>query len=268
MNRYLNSVFEGAHDFNIDSPNIQTVGKQKNIYIYGGTYGVSFAFLSLELYCNRHSTGLDLLKEFVSFSALHDSSAQDPERRCHPGTRENVLKEMRHWIDNPDTKERILWLRGPVGVGKSAIVQTIARSYSRENVAATFFFYRSDTSRNDGNRLFPTLAWQLATSVPGTRDGIAAALNDDCDLPRKDIECQFEHLICRPFRAISDGLRTSAPVVIIDGIDECSDDKLQWRFLKDICSAVISGQCSLRFIIASRPEAHIQEASIHSQHQL
>src|ERR1700759_2106681 len=101
---------------------------------------------------------LDKLEPFVSFNALHDSSAQDPDRQCHPGTREAILQQIRDWIKDHDPTTRILWLYGPAGVGKSAIAQTIARSHGPEKIVATFFFFRSDSSRNDGNRLFTTLA--------------------------------------------------------------------------------------------------------------
>ncbi|KAM6491168.1 hypothetical protein JOM56_013407 [Amanita muscaria] len=100
---------------------------------------------------NRGTYGLDTLEKFVSFSALHDSSAQDPERCCHPGTRESVLDQMRNWADDPTRPEHILWLHGPAGVRKSAITQTISHSYGRDKVGATFFFFRSDPIRNDGN---------------------------------------------------------------------------------------------------------------------
>ncbi|KIL57462.1 hypothetical protein M378DRAFT_87840, partial [Amanita muscaria Koide BX008] len=206
--------------------------------------------------------GLDNLKEFVSFSALHDSSAQDPERCCHPGTRKNVLLKMRTWMDNLNAPERILWLHGPAGVGKSAIAQTISYSYGRERVGATFFFFRSDPIRNDGNRLFPTLAWQLALSVPVVNKLIAFSLAEYPDLPRKAIEAQFNQLIAQPFRTISGGESTapaSTRIIIIDGLDECSDVKIQRRILKIIGNAVTNGNTPLRFIISSRPEAHIED---------
>src|ERR1700760_1339694 len=130
---------------------------------------------------------LGRLEPFVSFDALHDSSAQDPERRCHPGTREAVLKQMCNWVDDPETTQRILWLHGPAGVGKSAIAQTIAHSYRRDKVAATFFFFKSDSNRSNGNRLFPTLAWQLAVSIPQVQDHMAQCLTETPDLPRKAI---------------------------------------------------------------------------------
>ncbi|KAM6497676.1 hypothetical protein JOM56_005624 [Amanita muscaria] len=129
----VTSQLHGAHHFTIGgNPNFENIGV-KNEYNYGnhgGTYGIA------------------ILKEFVSFQALHDSFAQDPTRRVHPGTRQYVLKRIRGWFDASSTKERIFWLCGPAGVGKSAIAQTIARSCARENLAATFFFYRSDPGRN------------------------------------------------------------------------------------------------------------------------
>ncbi|KIL58437.1 hypothetical protein M378DRAFT_46167, partial [Amanita muscaria Koide BX008] len=207
---------------------------------------------------------LDDLKEFVSFSALHDSSAQDPERCCHPGTRKNVLHRMRTWMDDPNAPERILWLNDPAGVGKSAIAQTFSYSYDQDKVGATFFFFRSDPIRNDGNRLFPTLAWQLALSVPIVKDHIVFSLEKQPDIPRKTIEAQFEQFIARPFLTISGGesastAATSTRVIIIDGLDECSDVKLQQRILKIIGNAVVDTRFPLRFIISSRPEAHIED---------
>jgi hypothetical protein len=170
---------------------------------------------------------------------------------------------MGDWIDDPETTQRILWLHGPAGVGKSAIAQSVAHSYRREKVAATFFFFRSDSGRNDGNRLFPTLAWQLAKVIPGTRDFIAHILKDDYDIPRKAIEVQFEELIVKPLQAMIKLMpqgQVPTGVVIVDGLDECSEDKLQRRFLNIIGNAVEDRRFPLRFLISSRPEALIQDA--------
>ncbi|KAM6499341.1 hypothetical protein JOM56_004849 [Amanita muscaria] len=203
--------------------------------------------------------GLEILERFVSFAALHDSAEQDPDRRCHPGTRETVLRRLRDWFDNPNSTNRIVWLHGPAGAGKSAIAQTIAHEYKERGLAATFFFYRSDAERNDGNRLFPTIAWQLAFSIPAIKDFIVLVLDKTPHLPRKDVESQFEQLVAHPFRAlnsIASQMPHFAPVVIIDGVDECSNEQLQRRIL-----TVIVNACSvpLRFLICSRPEALIEE---------
>ncbi|KIL61203.1 hypothetical protein M378DRAFT_863471 [Amanita muscaria Koide BX008] len=205
---------------------------------------------------------ISILKEFVSFKAIHDSYAQDPISQVHPGTRQYVLKRIQDWFDTPSANERILWLHGPVGVGKSAIAQTVARSCARETLAGTFFFYRSDPGRNDGNRLCTTLAWQFAFSVPATKDELIHSLIERPDIPMKEVEMQFEELIVKPFLALKtaeSGDHLSVPVVIIDGIDECSDESLQRRFLKIIGNAVKDNRVPLRFLICSRPEAHIQD---------
>ncbi|KAM6490248.1 hypothetical protein JOM56_014225 [Amanita muscaria] len=211
---------------------------------------------------NRGTYGLDTLEKFVSFSALQHSSAQDPERCCHPGTRQGVLNKMGTWMDDPNAPERILWLHGPAGVGKSAIAQTISNSYDQDKVGATFFIFRSDPIRNDGNRLIPTLAWQLAFSVPAINDLIVFSLEKHPDLPRKAIEVQFDRLIAQPFLTISgdeSASPTSIRVIIIDGLDECSDVKLQQRILKLIGNVVANSRFPLRFVISSRPEAHIED---------
>ncbi|KAM6499257.1 hypothetical protein JOM56_004765 [Amanita muscaria] len=237
--------FQDAHGVNISgTPRFTNIGVNHNVNFYGGTHG------------------LENLKEFASFAALHDSSAQDPDRRCHPGTRENVMKRMRDWIDNSNPTDRILWVNGPAGAGKSAIAQTIAHAYNQGEVAATFFFYRSDAGRNDGNRLFPTIAWQLAFSIPATKNHIVRALNKSPHLPMKGVETQFEQLVAHPFLAmnnVSSHIQHPAPVIIIDGVDECTDEKLQRRFLNAIGNAVRDGRVPLRFLISSRSEALIEE---------
>ncbi|KAM6492922.1 hypothetical protein JOM56_011056 [Amanita muscaria] len=176
---------------------------------------------------------------------------------------------MRTWMDDSNALERMLWLHGPAGVGKSAIAQTLSNSYDRDKVGATFFFFRSDPIRNDGNRLFPTLSWQLALSVPVVKDLIASSLEEYPDLPTKAIEIQFEQLIAQLFVTISHGesaVSIPSRVIIIDGLDECSDSKLQRRILKIIGNAIANTRFPLRFIISSRPEAHIEDFFSQFQH--
>ncbi|KAM6493341.1 hypothetical protein JOM56_011475, partial [Amanita muscaria] len=110
---------------------------------------------------------------------------------CIALPRKYVLSRLRDWFDNPNATHRtICWLHGPAGAGKSAIAQTIADEYKEGS--GSFFFYRSDPSRNDGNRLFPTLAWQLAFSIPAIKDFIVHALDKTPHLPRKDVETQLD----------------------------------------------------------------------------
>ncbi|KAM6499436.1 hypothetical protein JOM56_004944, partial [Amanita muscaria] len=75
----------------------------------------------------------------------------------------------------------------------------------------------------------------------------------------KSVETQFEQLVVHPMNSFTSQMPRLAPVVIIDGVDECSDEKLQRRFLTVIGNAVKDSRVPLRFIICSRPEALIEE---------
>ncbi|KAF8160412.1 hypothetical protein BJ912DRAFT_805717, partial [Pholiota molesta] len=60
-------------------------------------------------------------------SAFHNSSARFDPPKCHPNTRVAVLEYFMGWIfGSNDSEALILWLYGPAGSGKSAILQTIA----------------------------------------------------------------------------------------------------------------------------------------------
>ncbi|KAF9063584.1 hypothetical protein BDP27DRAFT_1231846, partial [Rhodocollybia butyracea] len=47
---------------------------------------------------------------------------------CHPETRHHILEKLEYWI-NADSSKSVYWLHGPLGVGKSAIAQTISSKF-------------------------------------------------------------------------------------------------------------------------------------------
>jgi hypothetical protein len=100
------------------------------------------------------------LLEKTILGAEFDSSARDPPPRCHPGTRLAILERcLRFIVDNNDKKMR--WVFGAAGVGKSAIMQTVAESpLPPVTLRASIFF--NVTGRSDGSKSIITLAYQLA----------------------------------------------------------------------------------------------------------
>ncbi|KAM6488758.1 hypothetical protein JOM56_014956 [Amanita muscaria] len=225
----VSQQYQDAHDFSITG----------NIGVNNGLNNV----VTVNNYGGAH--GLEKIENLVSFNAQFDSRVQDPECQCHVGTREPILAHIRGWIDN--------------------VARTLALSCGRPKVAATFFFCRSDATRNDGNILFTTLAYQLSISIPAIKDLVAKSLNERPDLLMTGIETQFEQLIVRPLQELNSAVLPVPAIVIIDGLDECADEKLQRRLLKVICAAVRDNCIPLRFIISSRREAHIEDAINHTQ---
>ncbi|KIL63299.1 hypothetical protein M378DRAFT_673910 [Amanita muscaria Koide BX008] len=192
-----------------------------------------------------------LLDRYLSKDALHNSFHSSPE--CYLNTRTTVCNEIGQWIDESGSENSpLLWLNGPAGVGKTAVAKTI--SVLRDQVAATFFF--STSSDRSATTLFPTLAWQLARSIPETREHIIAALKNNGSPQTSQIEEQFDPLILRPLKSITTlGYR---PVMVIDGVDECIDESMLVRFLRVLVRAGEGGSVPVRFMICSRPEQRIR----------
>ena len=215
-------------------------------------------YLTLEL--------ADLYK-WVATSALHDSKERFPQPKCHVSTRKGILQRIFNWAEG-DSAERILWLSGSPGAGKSAIAQTIAErckqnaaecSEQKVRLAATFFFLGSSSERSTSARLVATLAYEISLFVPGAKETITKAIMDDPAIFEKDINSQLLHLITRPLALAARGWNLMQQLlIIIDGLDECTDEKEQLDVLSAISNALTTSGLPLRFFITSRLKSHIR----------
>ncbi|KAF8914432.1 hypothetical protein CPB84DRAFT_1626655, partial [Gymnopilus junonius] len=71
-------------------------------------------------------------------------------------------------------------LFGLAGVGKSAILRTVAQVLSEQSLLlGSFSFFRSATGPNNPDNLVATLAYQLATSIPITRPYIKKVMDEN-----------------------------------------------------------------------------------------
>ena len=127
-----------------------------------------------------------------------------PPPRCYPETRVEVLKTITNRIDDANPRKRIFWLNSPAGAGKTAIAQTIAERCSDRGVA---------------DRLFLTLTWQLALSIPR---------------------------IYAKGGAFQPDLRPQRSLIIIDAIVECATDRDQKIILELIATKMPNGAQQVR----------------------
>ena len=154
---------------------------------------------------------------------------------------------------------------GPAGSGKSAIAQTIAEMCEEEMILlASFFFSRSDPSRSDVNPLIATIAYQITLNLPQVQDAILGAIERDPLIFSKSLAVQFKSLILAPLQPLAEAgffsRPTSRRLVILDGLDECSDSKIQKNIVEVLANAQQQHRFPLIFLIASRPEQHISLA--------
>jgi len=167
------------------------------------------------------------------------------------------------WIKREeDLGAFIMWMYGPAGAGKSAIAQTIAEMCDEEILLlASFFFSRNDPSRSTVKPLIATIAYQITLTLPDARNAILAAIERDPLIFSKSLVVQVKSLIVAPLQQLAEAgfcnESTSPCLVIIDGLDECSDHKVQQNIVEVLANVQRQYQLPLIFLICSRPEQHI-----------
>jgi len=164
-----------------------------------------------------------------------------------------------------DTEVFILWLYGPAGAGKTAIVRKVAELFVAHGfLLASFLFFRSDPKRNTMMPLAANIAYCVACAIPGTHKPIQSAIEADPLIFSYSVEVQLTKLILEPLRLLADQgyfLNTHFPrLVVIDGLDECLDKGAQTNLIQFISFSVAQYLLPLKFLIVSRPEAHIKSA--------
>ena len=174
-------------------------------------------------------------------------------RGCLKGTRRDVLLQIEQWLtDKKD--QRVFWLNGLAGTGKSTIAQTFSEiTFADGKLGASFFCSRDFEDRSNLQAIFPTLAFQLAHQYPQFRTQLLLVLKTNHDVERESLSSQLEKMIVRPFK------KARLPtLVIIDALDECKD-KQPASALLSVLSRHVHEIPEVKFFITGRPEPPIRE---------
>ncbi|KAF8181029.1 hypothetical protein K438DRAFT_1554127, partial [Mycena galopus ATCC 62051] len=184
--------------------------------------------------------------------------------RCHPETRIEMQDKLWNWCtegkwpsetDLYDAEPSILWVHGPAEAGISAIMKTLSQRLEKAGrLGGTFFFKRGHPTRGNAKVLFTTIALQLAVRSRHLKPRISQIVEEDPTLVDRSIGVQLQELILNPCA----GMESPPWIIIIDGLDECEGKNAQRDILQLIGDST-QQRVPLRFIIASRPEAHIRD---------
>jgi hypothetical protein len=191
--------------------------------------------------------------------AAFNSYADQHKDKCLPGTRTEIIDQIREWASSPHGK-CMFWLNGLAGTGKSTISRTMAESFSHsKSLGASFFFERGEGDRGNAKKLFPTIARQLAISIHQLKPFLQKTVYGDPDIAEKAIREQFEKLIIQPLQSLE---RSDVPiqimVIVIDALDECEGDndiRLIIRLLPQLQNITA---IRLRVLLTSRPDLPIR----------
>ena len=175
---------------------------------------------------------------------------------CLEGTRTQVLQYITDWASRPSPDQRILWLHGLVGSGKSTISKTVADFFDeRERLGAFVFFDRDVEARRQPSSIIRTLAYKLGSFDPLIGESIATAIKNTSDITQLTLVRLFSSLIVDPLLSLS---ATTEPIVIvIDALDECGNVDDRANMLAILVSQSVRLPPMIRIIITSRKEADI-----------
>lgn len=160
-------------------------------------------------------------------------------------------------------------MSGSAGVGKTAIMGTIAEILEEKKLLlASFFFWRTGERCNTTEFFISTLAYQISISIPEIRPHIEYAIDKDPLIFSQKLESQSRALIVEPIAALlydQDPPVNYPRVIMVDGVDECleprkqcQDVEKQREVLRVLHWTLNQLPISFALLIASRPENHIQ----------
>ena len=189
---------------------------------------------------NSHAGGAAEDEQLKSLPGAKLNGVQwAPDRACLPGTRKQILEDIMDWVHNPDS-ERILWLSGAAGTGKSSIANSIAEQlYSLGRLGASFRFDRDAVTSDTPGQLFGNLCHQLACFDDQLRIAILAAIHCGCG-GAMSCRMQARTLLVEP---IQDTEIVGPVVIVIDALDESGGDdgaRLKRSVLRSLASKITS----------------------------
>ncbi|KIK44915.1 hypothetical protein CY34DRAFT_584968 [Suillus luteus UH-Slu-Lm8-n1] len=202
----------------------------------------------------------------------------DTTKQCLSGTRTDILSQITDWInDSGDTAQRVLWLSGPAGKGKSAIAHTIANWFNDlGGLGSCFCFDRHREADKRHEKVFSTIARDLADRDAEMRRALADTVENANALKKtKDIIQQWQKLFMEPLGKLSES--SVGPVlIVIEALDESGGRETRRDLLR-----ILSGKLqdnglpqiaklppNFRILVTSRPLRDIDDAFHGAQHIL
>ncbi|QRV94925.1 WD repeat-containing protein [Ceratobasidium sp. AG-Ba] len=173
---------------------------------------------------------------------------------CTKNTRVDILREMYDWTCG-DNDEKIYWLNGMAGTGKTTIAYSLCESLQRSNkLAASFFCSRQEPECRNVDRIVPSIVYQLSRLFFPFRRAIVAVLEAYSDVHNQSITEQFKQLLVEPLITVTDKLPTGITVVI-DALDECEHEGSVAKILEVLL--LYASDLPIRFLVTSRPDGVI-----------
>ncbi|QRW11328.1 hypothetical protein RhiLY_10327 [Ceratobasidium sp. AG-Ba] len=183
----------------------------------------------------------------------------DLKHQCAKGTRLDIVEDLVAWSQKSGGSQRLAWVRGPTGIGKSSIATSICKRLDEKGLLmSSFFCKRGDPELCDPRQVLKTIVYGLALRWHAYGDAVATTLNQVEELESRNVQPLYEILVTKPLQEIPRTQQSwGASVVMVDGLDECGDLRSRRQLLS--CLRNLSQSFPwIRIITTSRPDTDIQ----------
>ena len=163
-----------------------------------------------------------------------------------------VFEEVDAWLRG-ESEEKVFWISGAPGVGKSAIAAWLREN--RREIAAFHFCDAGSEEKRDPARLVRSVAYQLSTQLPEYQERLARLDLDSIVGEYRGAYTLFDKLIVQPLSGDFPAPDRTV-VVLIDALDEATHDRDN-EIVSFLAESVGKTPAWLRFLVTSRPEPEI-----------
>ncbi|KAG8796695.1 hypothetical protein FRC12_005789 [Ceratobasidium sp. 428] len=184
----------------------------------------------------------------------------NPNRACMPGTRVRTIDEILAWSRDFKSNQRLLWVYGFAGLGKSSIAASICkRLEERDMLAVSFFCKRDDPAQRDARCVLNTIVHGLAMRCLAYKQAVVQAIQADSQICTGHMQRRYTCLVEEPLKGTNQLKTTKGLVVVVDALDETANDEYRsalLTYLLTMCRLV----SWLKIVVTSRPDGDIMDA--------
>jgi hypothetical protein len=175
---------------------------------------------------------------------------------CLPDTRTDILKFVVNWANDMRNEQKILWIHGLAGSGKSALSTTTANLFRDSGQLGAFLFFDRDvTERSNPTKVIRTLAHQLGTSYPRIGAAIRTAIERNPNVIISPLSRQFKKLVLEPM--LETEIITPSIIIVLDALDECGTAHEREALLAVLAQDFVKFPFVIRTVIMSRADIDI-----------
>ncbi|KAH9942673.1 hypothetical protein B0H21DRAFT_710244 [Amylocystis lapponica] len=205
----------------------------------------------------RMSKKIDILYLKTLLSPYEMDWSNRPE--CHPDTQKDMLFSIYGHLTIPIVDQKIVWMHGPAGSGKSTISTTIAQYFqSLHHLGAFIFFNRLERTQNSVAAVIRTVAYQLAECDSSFHSALIRVLEQDQSIVRSSLQEQVSELLIKPLASSAKQSLHGPIIIVIDALDEFGDIHQQRQLLDALVKGFEDLPQNCQLFLTSRLEVQIK----------